>query len=132
MIDNRFEKDENYGKFLSYIEKLLFCRKIDYLRKMQRKINREILVSQEELENFLIPIDNAEDLKEVEMLESNLNGIFGILNKKEKQILIMFYEKNMDYSSISKKLGITEGSARNLKMNALKKIKEMRNIENGK
>ena len=40
----------------------------------------------------------------------------------------MFYEKNMDYATISRELGITEGSARNLKMNALKKIREMRGL----
>ena len=128
MIENKFKNDENYAKFLAYIEKFLFCRKIDFLRKMQRKINREILVSQDELEKFLVPVSDTKILEELETVETDLNGLFSILNKKEKLILVMFYEKNMDYATISRELGITEGSARNLKMNALKKIREMRGL----
>lgn len=123
MLGNHFVNDENFAKFLKYINNLLKWRRLDYLKKLNLQIAREINLSEEDWNN----LSSAENYEVDDLLEE-INSLFYFLNSQEKRIISMFYIQKMTYEEIGRKLGISKDYARKVKMNALKKIKEMKGM----
>lgn len=123
MFEKHFIDDEDFAKFLKYINNLLKWRRLDYLKKLNLQITREINLSEEDWNN----LSSTESYETDDLLEE-INSLFYYLSPQEKRIISMFYIKKMSYEEIGRKLGISKDYARKVKMNALKKIKEMKGM----
>lgn len=123
MFEKHFIDDEDFAKFLKYINNLLKWRKLDYLKKLNLQITREINLSEEDWNN----LSSTESYETDDLLEE-INSLFYYLSPQEKRIISMFYIQKMSYEEIGRKLGISKDYARKVKMNALKKIKEMKGM----
>ena len=123
MFEKHFIDDEDFAKFLKYINNLLKWRRLDYLKKLNLQITREINLSEEDWNN----LSSTESYETDDLLEE-INSLFYYLSPQEKRIISMFYIQKMSYEEIGRKLGISKDDARKVKMNALKKIKEMKGM----
>lgn len=123
MFEKHFINDEDFAKFLKYINNLLKWRRLDYLKKLNLQITREINLSEEDWNN----LSSTESYETDDLLEE-INSLFYYLSPQEKRIISMFYIQKMSYEEIGKKLGISKDYARKVKMNASKKIKEMKGM----
>ena len=82
------KKDIILGKFIKYMDKALYCRKVDYFRAIS-KINENEMELNESL-NYELENKN------------NFFIDFNILNQKEKYLLELHYNRGLSYTEISK------------------------------
>ena len=82
------KKDIILGKFIKYMDKALYCRKVDYFRAIS-KINENEMELNESL-NYELENKN------------NFFIDFNSLNQKEKYLLELHYNRGLSYTEISK------------------------------
>ena len=103
MFEKHFINDEDFAKFLKYINNLLKWRRLDYLKKLNLQITREINLSEEDWNN----LSSTESYETDDLLEE-INSLFYYLSPQEKRIISMFYIQKMSYEEIGRKLGISK------------------------
>ena len=123
MFEKHFINDEDFAKFLKYINNLLKWRRLDYLKKLNLQITREINLSEEDWNN----LSSTESYETDDLLEE-INSLFYYLSPQEKRIISMFYIQKMSYEEIGRKLGISKDYARKIKKKKKKKIKKMKGM----
>ena len=100
------------GKFISYMNKALLHKKLDYINTKNRIANRECSI--ENAKDYLKYEDNFKfDLQE-------------ILTDKEIKVLELHLVEKNTYLEISKILNLKPESIRKIQYRAIKKIKDWR------
>ena len=92
MSDNEFEDDIVLAKFINYMQKALYHRRLNYFRDFERM--RECEVSISEIEDYRAKEPVIDDL-------SNM----GVLNHKDIYLLNLHYKHGLSYTEISKITG---------------------------
>lgn len=112
MIKNIENADILLGKFISYMNKALLHKKLDYINTKNRIENRECSI--ENVKNYLKYEDN---------LKFNLQEI---LTDKEINVLVLHLVEKNTYLEISNILNLKPESIRKIQYRAIKKIKDWR------
>lgn len=116
--------------FLGYVKLKLKYLYLDKNRVYKNNISLNISAysNNEKLELLeLIEDLNINTEKDYELKESilTLNNSFDSLSYREKQVIYMYYFKEMNIQSIANKLGISYNTVSNTKINGLNRLKKL-------
>lgn len=116
IVNNKIEDDIVLAKFINYMKKALFHKKLNYIRDKNRITRQECSINK---------LDNYYQFSEDSKLE-NLN----ILNNKEIIVLKLHILEKRTYLEISKILNLKPESIRKIQYRAIQKIKNRRKNNN--
>ncbi len=111
MSNNELEEDIVLAKFITYMQKALYHRRLNYFRDL--KSIRECEVS----------INNIENYKVVEPVIEDISNI-GVLTNKEIYLLNLHYKHGLSYKEISKITGEKICTLKQRRSRAISKLKK--------
>lgn len=117
---NNFDKNRNVH-FLQYAKiNAKYFYKNYYKKNKTHAISLSITEFYKIADNSLNTLESAIKKEEYEQLIANINK----LNEKEKQVIYLYYYKDLSLSEISKKLNVPYRTLLGRKKTALKKLKK--------
>ena len=109
---NEFEDDEVFAKFLNYMKKSLYYKRIRYIRKINDIRDKEV------------SIDLNDSIIEPENIMIDNYSYFEGLNKMEQEILKLHYEHGLKYEDIAKIKKSNKNTIKQIRNRAIIKIKK--------
>ena len=108
----KYENDEVFAKFVVYMQKALYHKRIDYIRKKSVIQNTEILIeeTQENIGNFSV-------------IKSKISYL-EILNAKELEVLKLHYELGFKYQEIADMKDLKVTTVKQIRNRAILKVKK--------
>lgn len=116
IVNNKIEDDIVLAKFINYMKKALFHKKLNYIRDKNRITRQECSINK---------LDNHYQFNEDSKLE-----ILNILNNKEIIVLKLHILEKRTYLEISKILNLKPENIRKIQYRAIQKIKNRRKNNN--
>lgn len=111
MSNNELEDDIVLAKFINYMQKALYHRRLNYFRDFERM--RECEVSINEIEDYRIKEPITEDLSDM-----------GVLTNKDVYLLNLHYRHGLSYTEISNITGEKVCTLKQRRNRALAKLKK--------
>lgn len=111
MSNNELEDDIVLAKFINYMQKALYHRRLNYFRDFERM--RECEVSINEIEDYRIQEAVTEDLSDM-----------GVLTNKDVYLLNLHYKHGLSYTEISNITGEKVCTLKQRRNRALAKLKK--------
>ena len=111
MSNEELEDDIVLAKFINYMQKALYHKRLNYYRDFERM--RECEVSINEIEDYRIKEPVVEDISNI-----------GILNHKDIYLLNLHYKHGLSYTEISKITGEKVCTLKQRRNRALAKLKK--------
>ena len=111
MSNEELEDDIVLAKFINYMQKALYHKRLNYYRDFERM--RECEVSINEIEDYRIKEPVVEDISNI-----------GILNHKDIYLLNLLYKYGLSYIEISKITGEKVCTLKQRRNRALAKLKK--------
>lgn len=109
MKNHEFEDDIVFAKFLNYMKKALYGRRLNYYRHIYK------------IKEYEIRIDETTDyMYEKNDIEITIDR--NILNDKEKYLLSLYYEYGLSYKEISEVTGENIETLKKRRYRALEKL----------
>lgn len=126
--NNSITEDEIFqNQFTAYVTLAIRHRRIDYIRKLERKNGKELSLS--EVEDFLPDEDDqVEKVLEYEMLRRAMCQI----RDKERKIVLARVVEEKPFTEIAQEMGMTYKAVTHLYYRVLKRLKvHMEGVDNG-
>ena len=117
--NNSITEDEIFqNQFTAYVTQAIRHRRIDYIRKLERKNGKELSLS--ELEDFLPDEDDqVEKLLEYETLRRAMCQI----REKEREIVLARVIEEKPFTEIAQEMGMTYKAVTQLHYRIMKRLK---------
>lgn len=139
VYDNVFEKDFVLAKFISYIDKALLHKRIDYLKHQKHLSEKEYYIEYEEWEllsdedyNVHSSFISEEKLEEI-FEDKYISKAFSKLTALQQKIMYWNIVDGLPMSAISRILSVSLKSVEKAKSRALKNLKKyLEEFENDK
>lgn len=126
--NNNITEDEILqNQFTAYVSLAIRHRRIDYIRKLERKNCKELSLS--EVEDFMPDEDDRVDkLLEYESLRRALHQI----REKERKIVLARVIEEKPFTEIAQEMGMTYKAVTHLYYRVMKRLKvHMEGVDNG-
>lgn len=124
MKRKKLEDDIILAKYISFMKKALYHRRLNYLKS--NLLKKEILVSDDEW--IKLSYSDNLDYSFFNSSESDIEFKIKIaiekLPQKQKQVIDLYYYKDMKIRIIAKRLNTNENAIKQLKSRAIKNLKK--------
>ena len=125
-MEQPYENDIVFGRFINYMQKALLHRRINYIKKQDKLKERENIVKEILYADLYVDNDVQIDLKSFDNWENtNFKKSFKKLTDKQQKVLYFSYVEKMTNKNIAIKMEVSEKAIEQLKSRAIKKIKEL-------
>lgn len=122
-MENKYQDDIVFARFLNYMNKSLLNKKIDYIRKNNKINQKEEL---DTLPNYGKSTSNFSFFDDLNISENiDLSRSIYSLSKVQRKVIIEFYLKNKSFENIAKELNSNVKAIRQIKYRALNKLKKV-------
>ena len=124
-LQNEFDDDIVFARFINYMKKALLNRRINFLRHKKQLLEKEIAVSKEEWE-ILLNDDNFtySSFCEEFCRDNELKNAIEKLTGKQKEVIILYYYQNKKIKEIAEEMNMNENAIKQLKLRAISKLKD--------
>lgn len=127
---NEYENDIVFAKYLTYMNKALLHKKIDYIRHKEFLNKKEQNLTKEEWVALSIDDDTTHSSFYVHFNGDNnindatLKKALNTLTKKQRQVIYLNFNKKMTLRRIGYELNITTNAVEKLKMRAIARLRK--------
>ena len=122
-IQNEFEDDIVFARFINYMKKALLHKKIDYIRHKEYLTRKEKMITHEEW-SVLSSNDNIVYSSFLHIKKENLTNAMKELTEKQQVIIISYYYEGKSLKIIANELESTVPAIKQAKQRAIERLKK--------